>query len=786
MQNIISRAPLTPTLSPDFVHLLAGQDSARRELEQKLELTQTLNETSRLILESAGEGIYGLDANGFTTFVNPAAERLTGWSSAEMLNKPQHLLIHHSRSNGEPYPREQCPIYAALHDGETHHCDTEVFWHKNGSSFPVSYTSTPIFRDGKLTGAVVVFRDISERKRLDIWEADKTAILCSITSHKELHLVLATICDAFIACHPAAAIAFHLRNGSSLLPVAHAGLRTVLSARHTPAQDIAQNSLTYEAAFHNREVYAERGSRSVSELEDATFDRCWAIPLASDTGEVLGTMSVWRKGLEPLSNVEGEHVRSACDMARLAVVLRKLHDELRHQAQHDALTSLPNRLLLEDRLEQAIKQARRRATSVAVCYLDLDWFKHINDILGHAAGDALLQHVAGVLRRHLRDFDTVARLGGDEFILVLPDIAVQAEAEDICARVLYEISQTMHLGGQAIKPAASLGIALFPLHGEAPDILLKRADIALHRAKQAGRNRVEVFNGTLEVDRQRASQIQTALPLALERNELSLVYQPLFDADSEIFGFEALLRWQHPVLGFISPDCFIPLAEETGHIVAIGEWVLHKACQQAQIWNKGADKPIRIFVNVSGVQLGKPDFAAVVTRTLAAASLHPSLLELEITETWYVDTLRACSQLQGFRELGIGIAIDDFGSGHASFGYLEDLPADTVKIDRSFIARLDGTARGAATVHAMVALAKQLGMKVVAEGVETESQRDELLRAGCSFLQGYFFARPLSSEAACALVMEHGKFVSVATAPMPALPMLPASSHRMNISQAMG
>ncbi len=786
MQNIIPKVPLTPALSPDFVHSLNGHDNARSELEQRLELAQTLNETSRLILESAGEGIYGLDVNGFTTFANPAAERLTGWESTEMLNKPQHLLVHHSHSNGEPYPREQCPIYAALHDGEARYCDTEVFWHKNGSSFPVSYTSTPILRDGKPSGAVVVFRDISERKRLDRWEADKTTILRSITSHKELYLVLAAICDAFIACHPAAAIAFHLRNGPSMLPAAHAGLRTVLSARHTPTQDIAQNSLIYEAAFHNREVYAERGLKNPSELEDAAFDHCRAIPITSDTGEVLGTMSVWQKGLKPISSMQGEHVGSACDMARLAIVLRKLHDELRYQAQHDVLTGLPNRLLLEDRLEQAIKQARRRATSVAVCYLNLDRFKHINDILGHAAGDALLQHIAGVLRHHLRDFDTVARPGGDEFILVLPDITSQTEAETICARVLHEIFKTVYLGEHAIKPAASLGIALFPLHGETADILLKRADIALYRAKQAGRDRVEVFNGTLEINRQRDSQIQTALPLALECQELSLVYQPLFDADSELFGFEALLRWQHPVLGFISPDCFIPLAEETGHIVAIGEWVLQQACQQAQVWNRGMSKPIRIFVNVSGVQLGKPDFAAVVTRTLAAAGLHPSLLELEITETWYVDKLRACSQLQGFRKLGIGIAIDDFGSGYASFGYLEDLPADTVKIDRSFIARLDGTARGAATVHAMVALAKQLNLKVVAEGVETESQRDELLRAGCSFLQGYFFARPLSSEAACALVLEHGKSVAISAVPMPVLSMLPASTLRMGSSQAMG
>jgi len=779
MENIIPIGhPVTAPL-PDPEQLLAGQDSARHELEQRLELAQALNETSRLILESAGEGIYGLDAKGFTTFTNPAAERMTGWKSAEMLGKSQHLAVHHSHGNGELYPREQCPIYAALHDGKTHHCDTEVFWHKDGSSFPVSYTSTPILRDGKPIGAVVIFRDISERKRLDAWEADKTAIYRSITSHKELHFVLAAICNAFVACHPADAIAFHLRTGSSLLLVACAGFPAALPAWHTGAHEAAQNSLTFKAAFHSQEVYGERSSSDALELQDSVFDRCCAIPLVCDAGEVLGTLSAWSRGVEPLSSTQQEHLRKACDMARLAIVHRKLHDELRHQSQHDALTNLPNRLLLEDRLVQAIKQARRRETLLGVCYFDLDRFKHINDTLGHAAGDVLLQHVAGLLRRHLRDFDTIARLGGDEFVMMLPELTSQAEAEHICARVLDEISQIVLLGEHPVKPSASIGIALYPTHGDTPDILLKRADIALYRAKQAGRNRVEAFNSTLEVDSRRALQIQTALPLALELNEFSLVYQPLYSAEGELVGFEALLRWQHPVFGFISPDYFIPLAEETGHIVAIGEWVLQHACQQAQVWNSSLDKPIRILVNVSGVQLGKPDFAAMITRTLAEAGLHPSLLELEVTETWYVDAVRARSQLQGFRELGIGIAIDDFGSGHASFGYLENLPADTIKIDRSLIARLDGTARGAATVYAMIALAKQLGMKVVAEGVETESQRDELLRAGCSLLQGYFFARPLSSDAACILVIEHRKSIAVA-----ALPMLPASIPTMGVSQA--
>ncbi len=645
---------------------------------------------------------------------------------------------------------------------------------------------TPILRDGKPIGAVVVFRDISERKRRDAWEASKTVIFRSITSHKELHLILATICDAFVACHPADAIAFHLRTGSSLLLAAYAGLPAALPAWHTRAQEIAQNSLSFKAAFQNQEVYAERHSSDVLELQDSSFDRCCAIPLASEAGEVLGTMSAWSKGVEPLSSLQQEHLRKACELARLAIVHRKLHDELRHQSQHDALTNLPNRILLEDRLVQAIKQARRRETLLGVCYFDLDRFKHVNDTLGHAAGDTLLQHIAEVLRHHLRDFDTIARLGGDEFVIVLPELTSQLEAEDICARVLEQISQTVLLGEYPVKPTASIGIALYPLHGETSDILLKRADIALYRAKQAGRNRTEVFNSILEVDSQRASQIQTALPLALELNEFSLVYQPLYNTESELVGFEALLRWQHPVLGSISPDRFIALAEETGHIIAIGEWVLQQACRQARVWNQNVDKPIRIFVNVSGVQLSNPDFAAMVARTLAVVGLHPGLLELEVTETWYVDAVRARNQLKGFRELGIGIAIDDFGSGHASFGYLENLPADTVKIDRSFIARLDGTARGAATLQAIIALAKQLGMKVVAEGVETESQRDELLRAGCSFLQGYFFARPLSPDAACTLVVEHGKSTATAIISTPVLPLLLASTPRVSISQAMG
>ena len=398
-------------------------------------------------------------------------------------------------------------------------------------------------------------------------------------------------------------------------------------------------------------------------------------------------------------------------------------------------------------------QAKRHGRHVGICFVDLDRFKQINDALGHSAGDLFLQHVASVLATSVREIDTVARQGGDEFILVLPDLDSETEAEQICERVLSCLRERVTIEQHTLAPSASIGISVYPADGEAGSVLLQNADTALYVAKRAGKDRARRYEPRYGAKAQRDIQLETALRFALERNQLNVVYQPLYSMSNKLKGFEALLRWNHPELGPVSPGQFIPMAEETGLIVAIGEWVLEQACRQAREWNAGLPEPITMFVNISGVQLNRAEFAGSIARVLSETGLDARSLELEVTESWIIaDPGVAVVQLQRLRDLGIGIGIDDFGTGHSSLSILQQLPVDTLKIDQSFIARLDGSATGSAIIRTIVDLARQLGLETIAEGVETSQQFEDLQTIRCSLLQGYLLAKPLSPEAASLLL----------------------------------
>ena len=448
-----------------------------------------------------------------------------------------------------------------------------------------------------------------------------------------------------------------------------------------------------------------------------------------------------------------QELSQLCDLARMAIEHHQLHTELVRQSQYDHLTGLPNRMLLEDRLHRALVRARRYGSQLAVCYLDLDEFKQVNDVLGHNAGDALLRHVAQVLQEGLRDIDTVARQGGDEFILLLPDLQSKREAALICERVLARLRESVEIEHQLIIPAASMGMALYPGEASTAGELLRHADLALYAAKRSGRDQLALFSPTLGQELEQKTTLERELRYALGRGQLSLEYQPIYAADLRLHGFEALLRWHHPTLGPVSPALFVPIAEQMGLISSIGKWVLDEACRQARQWNLQATAPVRVFVNVSCAQLSRSDFPETVSSALSLHQLASHLLELEITETWIVADPEAASvKLRELRELGVTISIDDFGSGHASFTYLQQLPVDLIKIDRSFISCLDGTTKQSAIVRAIVALASELGLKTVAEGIETAHQLEELGSTQCTFYQGYLFSKPIRGAATQALI----------------------------------
>ncbi len=711
-----------------------------------------LTEISSLILQAAGDGIYGLDANGFTTFANPAAEAMTGWKAEELFGKQQHAILHHSHANGNAYARDKCPIYMALRDGRTHRCDSEVFWRKDGTSFPVAYTSTPLLRGGRPVGAVVLFQDITERKRREAWERAKNEIFLAITKHRVLETTLAMIGSAYTALHPSRGIAFFLRSGTEARLVAQAGLADGMHRSISGSADHPLALLCVRAAEQGKMILIERGKGADEELAGGDFQSCLAAPLSSGSGQILGIVAVF-ESCRDLPEHSRESVDSVCDLARLAIEHDQLQTQLVRQTQHDHLTGLANRLLLEDRPNQAIMQAKRHGRHVGICFVDLDRFKQINDALGHSAGDLFLQHVASVLATSVREIDTVARQGGDEFILVLPDLDSETEAEQICERVLSCLRERVTIEQHTLAPSASIGISVYPADGEAGSVLLQNADTALYVAKRAGKDRARRYEPRYGAKAQRDIQLETALRFALERNQLNVVYQPLYSMSNKLKGFEALLRWNHPELGPVSPGQFIPMAEETGLIVAIGEWVLEQACRQAREWNAGLPEPITMFVNISGVQLNRAEFAGSIARVLCETGLDARSLELEVTESWIIaDPGVAVVQLQRLRDLGIGIGIDDFGTGHSSLSILQQLPVDTLKIDQSFIARLDGSATGSAIIRTIVDLARQLGLETIAEGVETSQQFEDLQTIRCSLLQGYLLAKPLSPEAASLLL----------------------------------
>ncbi|MCW8907485.1 MAG: EAL domain-containing protein [Sedimenticola sp.] len=428
--------------------------------------------------------------------------------------------------------------------------------------------------------------------------------------------------------------------------------------------------------------------------------------------------------------------------------IKQSQDQLRHLAHHDALTGLPNRLLLRDRLENAIRHAERKSTSLAVMFLDLDHFKHINDSLGHNIGDQLLQAVAAGLQETLRREDTVCRIGGDEFVMLLDEIDEPENAAVAAQKILALFERPFVMEHHEIRITPSLGICLYPRDGRKQDTLLRNADAAMYRAKEAGRNCYHFYTEELTrraIDR---VQLENSLRSALEQEALFLAYQPQVDLDSgRVIGVEALLRWTHPDQGPISPARFIPLAEESGLIHPLGEWVLRSACRQGRAWIEQEIEFGRMSVNIAGPQLQRGSLPQVVQRILEETGFPPSRLELEVTESFIMqEAENAIDQLKLLREMGITLSIDDFGTGYSSLSYLKRLPVHRLKIDQSFVRDIPADPNDMAITAAVLAMGQSLDLKVIAEGVETEAQAAFLKAHQCHEVQGYLYSRPVSAD----------------------------------------
>ena len=682
---------------------------------------QSLRESEekyRLLLNSTAEAIYGLDLKGNCTFCNPACARLLGYQDpSHLLGRNMHALMHHTRADGTPYPEQECAIYVAVRQGRARHVTDEVLWRAEGTSFPAEYWSYPMYRDGELVGAVVTFLDVSDRKQAEDALRRAEQKYRSIFEEAIVGLWQTTPDGRYLSVNPAFSRMFGYDSPRELMAsITDIGHQVYVDPqrrsdfkRQVDAQGFVQN--------FEFQAYRKDGSR------------------------------MWLSANAKAIRSNGVVVRY--DGSVEDITSRKvLEERVQFLAYYDAITGLPNRTLLQDRLANAIARARRHREGIALLFLDIDRFKNINDSLGHSIGDLLLKEFAERLKKGVREQDTLARIGGDEFVVVQTDLRDTTDAAIAASRIMDLISDAFVVQGHSLAVTCSIGVSVFPEHGADGVALVKNADAAMYSAKEQGGNNFQFFTRDMNVRAVERLSLENHLRGSLERRDLFLAYQPQVDiATGRVTGVEALLRWRHPELGLVSPDKFVPIAENSGLILPIGEWVLKTACGQLRQWQNEGLPPLSIAVNVSAVQFRQNSFLGAVKRVLEETGLPARYLELELTERILLSNAEiTLSLLQELSAMGLKLSIDDFGTGYSSLGYLRQFPVHKLKIDRSFVQAMTDDPDGMVIVATIINMAKSLRLKVIAEGVETEEQMLLLKAQNCDEVQGYYFSKPLSAS----------------------------------------
>ncbi len=693
---------------------------AEKIAEQRTELQQALRqaELATAVLEQAADAIEITDAETRLLYVNPAFERTTGYRREEVIGKTLTELFR-DRQNDDLYEE----ISKTIMLGNTWQ-GSYLGRRKDGSLFPQEATIFPIHnKAGQITNHVAIKRDVSDRKRTQEKLGNSLSLL-QATFEATADGILVTNGQGNILNFNQKFAELWQNSASSVIEWDEFhDLKFITRFLKNPTQFLARIQALYtqpQIESHDilelkSEHYLE-GRSCPQRLGDAVIGRVWSF---RDVTERLQTES-----------------------------------KIRYQASHDLLTGLPNRMFFNDRLASSLTQAIRQQQPLAVMFLDLDRFKLINDSLGHAAGDQLLREVAHRLRYCLRKNDLVARWAGDEFTLLLTDISSVEDAVVIAQKILDVMNPDFELEGHTLHVSGSLGIAVYPNDGDDAETLLKNADAALYRAKDSGRNGYHLYTSALNSESSEWLALESHLHRALERQEFVIYYQPQVNViTGEITQMEALLRWQHPEMGLVPPGKFIPLAEENGLIIPIGEWVLRTACAQNCEWQALGLPPIRVAVNLSARQLRQPDLVQLIARVLQDTKLASRYLELEITETTVMKNVELTKMiLCELHQMGVSMAMDDFGTGYSSLGYLKKFPFNTLKIDQSFIRDLTTDPNDKAIVAAIIAMGRVLNLKLVAEGVETKVQEHSLLSLDCEEMQGYLFSPPLPPDEATLLL----------------------------------
>jgi diguanylate cyclase (GGDEF)-like protein/PAS domain S-box-containing protein len=663
-------------------------------------------------LEAAGNAIVITDWHGSIMWVNGAFTQMTGYSKEEVLGKNPSLL-----KSGEQPESYYAELWSTITAGKVWRGEI-ANKRKDGTRYIEEMTITPVVRDCCNPANryfIAIKQDISERRKSEEALLFKTALLEAQAETTIDGILVVDESNHIVLSNKQFGLQFGIPEELLRAKDDQVVLDCVTAKVEEP--DVFVERIKY--LYHHQ---SEKGRDEFALKNGTIFDR-YTAPLVDSKGQHRGR--IW-------------YFRDITD--------RKLAEErVRYLAYYDDLTGLANRTLLQDRLSKAVADARRQKHKVALLFLDLDRFKDINDSLGHSIGDLLLQGIAERLKKWGREQDTIARLGGDEFVVMLTHITDVPNAAVAAERIMDVLNDAFVIQGHSLHVNCSVGVSVFPEHGEDGETLIKNADAAMYSAKQSGRNNFRFFTEDLNTQAVERVTLENRLRSALTRSELFLMYQPQIDiASGRITGLEALIRWQHPELGLVPPDKFIRIAENSGLILPIGEWVLRTACSQVRKWQEAGLPRVTVAVNVSAIQFRQEGFCELVRKVLQETGVQPQYLELELTESLLLANAELMlSVIQELREMGVTLAIDDFGTGYSNFSYLKQFRINKLKIDRSLIQEIALNPDDAAITAAIISMAKSLHLKVIAEGVEDEAQMSILRTHHCDEIQGYYFSKPL-------------------------------------------
>ncbi|MBI4206195.1 MAG: PAS domain S-box protein [Betaproteobacteria bacterium] len=758
-------APVWVNRTISLVRDAAGQPLYYVRIIEDITERKETEQRYRAIFDNAAVGITRVDLNGVLTDANQRFFDMLGYTKEELIGRSIKDFTHPDDYGQGVQFRTQLSRGSMKSAG-----GEKRFIHKNGKVVWARRTiSTVSDKSGKPEYLISVVEDITDRKQTENRQGMEHAVTRVLaeaqTLSEAIPRIIQTICET---------MGWHC--GARWQMDKQAGL---LRCRETWGIDTPEIR-EFIAASKDRSVEPEPVGQGLVRRTYAAGQPVWIDDIARDQAfkrralaaradlhgafgfpllggnEVLGVMEFFHRDVREPDEMLIQIAQSIGSQIGQYMVRMQAEEAVKFVATHDALTGLPNRVMFNERLNHVIAQAQRYGRRLAILFIDLDRFKIINDTLGHESGDVLLREVATRLTDNLRATDTVARLGGDEFVVLVEEVSDPLDLAGVAHKLIAALGAGFPLFGQEYHVTASIGVSTYPDDGEDIQTLLKNADIAMYRAKEQGRNSFQFYSAQMNVHSVERLTLESGLRRALERDEIMLHYQPQVDIRrGHVTGMEALARWRHPELGLIPPASFIQIAEETGLIVPIGEWVLRSACEAQRNWQALGIPLIRVAVNLSPRQFVHGDLLKEVMRALERTGCEASCLELEITESMVMhNPERAVALINQLKEMGVRVAIDDFGTGYSSLAYLKRFPIDSLKIDRSFILDIPGDPGDAAITQAVIAMAHSLGLKVIAEGVETRDQFDFLRKHRCDEMQGYYFSAPLPEEQAIALLKQ--------------------------------